>query len=52
MTTEEKLKKIREIVEEAVFTDGEHHKQWYLVQIGDIIGIDVDLEEEDKGMPA
>ena len=50
MTQEEKLKKIRELVSDGLQTDGEHHKQWYLSQIGDLIGIDIYIDEEDRGI--
>jgi ribosomal silencing factor RsfS len=49
MTTTEKLEKIRALVEEYANIDGEHHKQWALCQIGDIVGIDIDIEE--RGIP-
>lgn len=46
----EKLKQIRELVSDGLQTDGGHHKQWYLAQIAKIVGIDIELDEEDMGI--
>jgi len=37
-----------ELIREALWTQGEHHKQWYLEQIADCLGID--LEQMDRDM--
>jgi uncharacterized protein YodC (DUF2158 family) len=45
------IDEIKELLPEALTTDGEHHKQWYLEQIANLIDIDivnqakVDMEE-------
>jgi hypothetical protein len=46
MTIKDKLVKVRELVEDGIMIDGEHHKQWALVEIGKIIGIDIEVEDE------
>jgi len=38
-----------DLLQEAVQTDGGHHKQWYLEQIAARLG--VDLPEHDPGIP-
>lgn len=38
----ELAEKIRELVKEALYTDGAHHKQWYLEEIGKLVGINLD----------
>jgi len=43
---EEKLMKIRELCEMGISTDGEHHKQWCLVEIGKLVGVDIEIEDE------
>jgi len=50
MTIKEKLEKIRNLVEDGLQTDGGHHKQWYLEQIGEVIGIDIDKEMHEEGI--
>lgn len=47
----DKLAAIRELVENGILTDGGHHKQWYLVKIGEVVGIDINVEIEDQGIP-
>jgi len=32
---------IKDLIIEALLTDGEHHKQWYLEQIAKKIGLDL-----------
>jgi len=45
---------VKALIMEALGTDGEHHKQWYLEQIAAVLGIDLvetrELEYE-KGIP-
>ena len=38
-TPAEAIRQIKELVEEGLWMDGGHHKQWYLEQIADILGI-------------
>lgn len=37
---------IKELLEDAVCTDGAHHKQWYLEQIAEALNIDLPEHEE------
>jgi hypothetical protein len=46
----EKLKMIRELVEDGLMTDGDHHKQWFLSQIGDLVGIDIGPDDYNEGI--
>jgi len=39
---------LSELIREALWTDGGHHKQWYLEQIAGCLGID--LEQMDRDM--
>ena len=41
---------IIQLVEEALQCDGGHHKQWYLEQIGLLIGIDLSTIEHERGI--
>jgi ribosomal silencing factor RsfS len=41
--------KIIELVEEAIAVEGGHHKQWYLVEIAKILGININ--GIDEGVP-
>lgn len=42
---------VRELLHDAVQTDGDHHKQWYLEQIAERLGISLpSLEERDEGI--
>ena len=36
---------VKEIIHEALCTDGAHHKQWYLEQIALKLGIDLSAEQ-------
>ena len=36
-----KVEDIAEFVYEGLMTDGAHHKQWYLAQIGKLIGMEM-----------
>ena len=38
--------KAKRLVLEALYTDGGHHKQWYLEEIGKALGIDIKSEYE------
>ena len=55
MTEKEMIEKVKELVEDAVWTDGGHHKQWYLCQIGEILECDFSdsdgyiLDDNDRG---
>jgi hypothetical protein len=47
--TKEKWNEIADLVCEGVQTDGGHHKQWYLEQVAEKLGIE--LEEHEEGIP-
>lgn len=49
-TPSERLRGIRPLIEAALLTDGDHHKQWYLYQIADVIGVDIDLRNISDGV--
>jgi hypothetical protein len=40
------IEKAKNLVLEALYIDGSHHKQWYLEEIGRILGIDIKFEYE------
>lgn len=40
------VKQISELLNEAVRTDGGHHKQWYLVQIATALHIEIGNDHE------
>lgn len=42
---------VEELIIEALQTEGEHHKQYFLVQIAKKLGISLSHVEHDKGMP-
>ncbi len=42
------LAQVQELLEEAVNTDGEQHKVWFLERIADVLG--VELPNHDKGV--
>ena len=44
-TQEQDLIQIANWVSEALYHDGEHHKQWYLAHIGLLCGLQIDFEE-------
>lgn len=54
-----KITKLRELILDALICDGEHHKQWYLEEIGKECGIDIEKEyklatehqEWERGIP-
>lgn len=50
----DKLEQLIEYVEEDCFTDGSHHKQWYLFQIAKILHneglLDIDINDVDEGI--
>ena len=50
LSPKEKLEKIRELCTDGIFIDGDHHKQWYLVQIAEVVGIDEKIDEDDQGI--
>ncbi|WP_276308608.1 hypothetical protein [Thermoflavimicrobium daqui] len=33
---------LKQIVEEAIYIDGEHHKQYFLIQIAKVLGIELE----------
>ncbi len=44
-------RKLIELVKEGLATDGAHHKQWYLEQIGKEIGMDdTDFSDFEEGV--
>jgi len=44
------LGKVQELIEEALQTDGDHHKQWYLEQIAKELEIDLSSINYDGGI--
>ena len=46
-----KLFRIADYVRDALVTDGEHHKQWYLYQIASLLFSDIELSEYYQGIP-
>ncbi len=46
----DKLRKIRDLVEDGLMTDGEQHKQWHLWEIARIVGVDIDLDNTEGGI--
>ena len=46
----EKYNRIGEMLVDALQTDGEHHKQWYLEQVADELGIFLDDIDFEKGI--
>jgi hypothetical protein len=45
---------VKDLILEALTTDGAHHKQWYLEQIAKVLGIDLTETREldyEKGIP-
>ena len=42
--------KLKELLAAALYTDGEHHKQWYLWEIATALGIDL-TNKWDEGYP-
>ena len=46
--------KIKGLVREGLCTDGDHHKQWFLEEIGKVCGMVIEIENRqgvDKGIP-
>jgi hypothetical protein len=46
-----KLRELRRLVRDALDTDGEHHKQWYLWQIGKKLGMCISDTDTMEGIP-
>ena len=46
----DKLEEIRGLVENALLTDGDHHKQWFLWQIAEVVGVDIDPDNVEEGV--
>jgi len=42
-----RVSSVKELLEDALYTDGEHHKQWYLEKIGDLCGVNIDEWHKD-----
>lgn len=40
----EKEQQLKSLLADALYTDGEHHKQWYLWKIVELLGIDLSDE--------
>ena len=36
--------KIKSLVREGLCTDGDHHKQWFLEEIGKVCGMKIEIE--------
>ena len=47
--TFEDYKKLGDILQDYINVDGEHHKQYALEQVAEIL--DIDLPEHDEGIP-
>ena len=46
-----KNKSVADLVHDGLFTDGDHHKQWYLEMIAILLGIELpDEDEYEKGV--
>ena len=45
-----KMSEIRELVIDALITEGGHHKQWYLIQIAKKLGIDLNEYDIEEGV--
>ncbi len=46
--------KIKSLIREGIRTDGVHHKQWYLEEIGKVCGMKIEIENRqgvNKGIP-
>jgi len=43
----ESTERVRQLVSEALFTDGGHHKQWYLYEIAKLVLSKVEFEQLD-----
>jgi len=41
--------KAKSLVLEALYTDGSHHKQWYLENIAKTLGVDLESERQKFG---
>ena len=39
---------IKELLTEALWTEGEHHKQWYLERIAESLGVDLDMLDHER----
>jgi len=37
-------KKIKNLISDGLCTDGAHHKQWYLEEIGKVCGMKIEIE--------
>lgn len=48
-----KLRKqmLKELIEGGLSTDGAHHKQWYLEQIAELMGIKIKKDDYEEGIP-
>ena len=46
----DKLKKITQLISEGLQSDGAHHKQWYLEQIGILLKIDITRIPHEEGI--
>ena len=44
------LGKVQELIEDALLTSGEHHKQWYLEEIAKELGIDISELDHEEGI--
>ncbi len=42
-----KVNDVKNLLEDALYTDGAHHKQWYLEEFGKLCGVDIDQWEKD-----
>jgi len=45
------FRQLYNLIDEALATDGSHHKQWYLLEIAKELGISIDPDEYDEGIP-
>jgi hypothetical protein len=52
MLTDQEQLMISELVLDGLYTDGGHHKQWFLQEIGKIVGVELTEEDIEFGIPA
>jgi hypothetical protein len=50
MLTDHEQLMIVELVLDGLYTDGGHHKQWFLEEIGRIVGVELTEEEVELGI--
>lgn len=48
--TPEQIEEVKELLANALYIDGEHHKQWYLWKIAEALGLDLE-DQWDEDCP-